>query len=199
MRRLPGRLPKKGFTLIELLVVIAIIAVLAALLFPVVSRAKRKAQGIFCLNNLKQLGLSWASYSHDNDDKIPPNNGDKQAGYNPSVSPFYPLTWCAGWLNNSVPVPDNTNSLFLQASHLWPYHKNLAVWRCPSDKSTSKLGGQVYPRARSMSMSCWLNKGLSQSDAWRGQVMFKIIRRATDMTAPGPDTTSVLMDERECG
>jgi len=131
---------KKGFTLAELLIVIAIIAVLAALLFPVLSRVKRKAQGVFCLNNLKQLGFSWASYSHDNEDKIPPNNGDKQAGYVPGASPGYPQTWCAGWLNNSVPVPDNTNTLYLTASHLWPYHK---IWRCGVVRLTSRRQNSV--------------------------------------------------------
>jgi prepilin-type N-terminal cleavage/methylation domain-containing protein len=198
MKRRPFRKqPNEGFTLIELLVVIAIIGILAALLFPVVSRTKRKTQGVFCLNNLKQLGLSWAQYSLDNNEKIPPNNGDKRAGYAPAVSPFYPLTWCAGWLNNSVPVADNTNTLYLMASHLWSYHKSFSIWRCPADKSTSSFEGRTYPRVRSMSMNCWLNKGQSQADAWKGQTSFKIIRRTSDMADPAPAKTWVLLDERE--
>src|SRR4051812_12763405 len=78
----------KGFTLIELLVVIAIIAILAALLLPVISRAKQKSQSVYCLNNGKQMMTAMVMYAGESNDFFPPNpdDGNTLAGYN----------WCSG-------------------------------------------------------------------------------------------------------
>ncbi|MHC4325962.1 MAG: type II secretion system protein [Planctomycetota bacterium] len=62
---------KKGFTLIELLVVIAIIALLMGILMPALRRVKRQAQAVICQTSLKQWGLVFSLYAHDNEDSFP--------------------------------------------------------------------------------------------------------------------------------
>src|ERR1700689_1188637 len=61
----------RGFTPIMLLVVIAVLALLAAMLLPALAAAKRKAQRINCVNNLKEIGLAFRVWEGDNGDKYP--------------------------------------------------------------------------------------------------------------------------------
>jgi prepilin-type N-terminal cleavage/methylation domain-containing protein/prepilin-type processing-associated H-X9-DG protein len=164
-----------GFTLIELLVVIAIIAILAAMLLPVLGRAKLQAQRIQCLNNLKQLQLCWHLYALDNKGNLVPNKAQTH------IATTEPDSWVAG----SAPLDDTPTNI--QNSAFFPYNTSIAIYHCPSDQS--KVAGQPTLRFRSYSMSYpWMNGDPSFED---------IVRREADIRDPGPSVASVLWDENE--
>lgn len=66
-----SRNQKLGFTMVEMLTVIAIIAILAALLLPVLTKAQLRAKRIWCENNLRQMGIAFHSFAHDHNSKFP--------------------------------------------------------------------------------------------------------------------------------
>ena len=172
----------RGFTLIELLTVIATIAILAALLLPILSKAKIKAQRTSCLSNLRQLGFAWMMYADD------------YRGYLPQAYAVNnPDTWVQG---NMTRAGDAANTDLIKASKLYPYNSSPGVFRCPADAGVT-IDGKNVPTTRSYSMNCFMGArdpsiGPLPSTA-AGYVLFY----AKDSDIPRPDQLWVLLDEDE--
>jgi prepilin-type N-terminal cleavage/methylation domain-containing protein/prepilin-type processing-associated H-X9-DG protein len=219
-----GRAPRRrAFTLIELLVVIAIIAILAALLLPVLSQAKGRAQGIACLNNGKQMMTAMLLYTGENSEFFPPNpdGGTTDPGYN----------WCAGQAGltgaeqfNPDLIKDPKRSLLINY-----LGGNISIFKCPADTrmgpyqgNNPALSGQIVPAARTFSMNNAVGTidpgydadgpgvgtihsgipNLSVNGSWlnnqythRRNSPWRTFGKATDTGAPGPSLLWVLVDE----
>jgi len=121
----------RAFTLIELLVVITIIAILAALLLPALSRAKEKADAIFCLNNLKQWGQAVQLYATEHNDFLP------QEGWpNPPETPSIPAHTNSWYV--LLPQVLGTRAYFEMD---WRTNASIepgrSLWICPGNKRRS--------------------------------------------------------------
>jgi prepilin-type processing-associated H-X9-DG protein/prepilin-type N-terminal cleavage/methylation domain-containing protein len=118
----------RGFTLVELLVVIGIIALLIALLLPVLNKARRAAQSTACLNNLRQMAIAATAYVAENHGSYPPAHWD-----NAPASPLVQQSW------------DYTRSGgVITPGLLWAGQTDMRIQQCPAFEGSANAPGDPY-------------------------------------------------------
>jgi len=164
--------------------VIAIIAILAAMLLPALAKAKKKALGISCMSNSKQLVTGFIMWAHDNEDRCLYS----WSGTDPRGTP----AWCDGWMGS---LPDAIDETIMQRSPTFTYLPSLNVFRCPSDRSAFLYRGERKPRIRSYSENGFM--GYPGNYVTPNSPPFKSALKMSDITAPGPSAVYVFIDEHE--
>jgi prepilin-type N-terminal cleavage/methylation domain-containing protein/prepilin-type processing-associated H-X9-DG protein len=184
---------RDGFTLIELLVVVAVIAILAAILLPVLHKGQQAAQNAACLNNLRQLQLCWHLYYQDNNDVLVPNNSVAfiDPGTNTSTGNIKGLSWLPD-VNARTEIDPSAiiNGL------LYQYNSQIGIYHCPSDISTLETqDGQPLSQLR------WRSYNMSQSvNGFPGfdpelYHFLPMWDKVTKIRQPDPTSAFVFIDE----
>lgn len=182
-------IPCSGFTLIELLVVVALIALLLAIFIPAMNRARELGQRAVCLSNLRQLTFAWVQYADDNGGKL-----------------IEGARWGAddsGWVGYAFDRPESRSALWEdpRKGRLWPYLRNIDIYRCPRGRSGHACTYAIVGGAN----GCNLNAHPTNAESYRismrmsgmsNQVGKTVLRlmRLLDIVSPGASERAVFTD-----
>jgi len=188
----------RAFTLIELLVVIAIIALLMAIMVPVLRSAREGAYRTVCLSNLKQLTLAWLAYADEHDGKLVVGSA---MGGGVSWTADNPIVNLEGWVREAFLWPESRAALIENPNKgaLWPWIKNIDVYRCPRGREGHAL---TYSTLTSANGRADVEGVTSQKTQAGGlQVIGKrdgstmlLLTNLTEIVSPGAGQRAVFID-----
>jgi prepilin-type N-terminal cleavage/methylation domain-containing protein len=185
-----------GFTLIELLVVIAVIAFKLALLIPALRSAREQGQRVVCLSNLRQLTFAWLAYTDEHDCKIVSGHGFSFITTHDGIK----RQGKVGWLGRAFFFPENRAALIENPDKgdLWPYLKDVDVYRCPRGRARHAVTYSPVVSANGVNVE---GTYVPDSGGWEmtnfgkrvGSTVLKLTR-LTDIINPGAGQRAVFID-----
>lgn len=169
-----------AFTLLELLAVIATISTLAALLLPVLGKAKTKALQANCSANVHQLGLAWRMYHEEN------------SGW---LVESYPFNNSNVWvLGDMARANEATNTDLIKAGKLFPFSRTVGIYRCPTDPGVNVDGRRIM-NARSYSMNSFMGGRPSSAPVIPATAGAFVPYFSKESDIPRPSENWVFVDE----
>src|SRR5665213_2701693 len=137
------KLTRRAFTLVELLVVIGIIALLIAILLPMLNNAREQARRIQCLSNVRQLTTAWLAYAGENKGRFCSSNTQAAFGGNANhwterISTHMAMDFMLAGVKGPYPnvfwswIAAGTASVDIEDGKIYPYLKSKSVYFCPS-------------------------------------------------------------------
>ena len=175
---------------------VAVVAILAGLLLPALSQARRQARRSQCINNQRQLLLTWHLYNGDNRE-LTVANGHGPAGSSITLSSVNEVTATKFWVpgDDHFYYPAFTNAQWLtdpRTAMFAPYLRSAAIYKCPEDKSFIKIpGAGKFPRVRSYSMNAYVGWAVNPDEL---NPHYRVFTTTADMVGPSPASIFVFQD-----
>lgn len=186
----------RAFTLIELLVVIAVIALLLAIFIPSLNAARERAQRVVSLSNLRQLTTAWIVYAEEHEGRLV--SGIPFSRSQPS--PRFPQV-LSGWVGTAFALyPHNRAAVLENADKgaLWPYLRDIDVYRCPKGRNAWSCTYNILPGANGYQTdgTCVAGTNVAEITPLGKRVGRTVLRltRLSDIDNPGASERGVFID-----
>lgn len=181
-----------AFTLVDLVVTVVVIGLIGVMIIPAFGRSSAVGAAAQCLNNLRQLGVSWAMYSDDTQGDLIECHPWTMVNGSRVANTANPYSWAAGYAGNMLshqaytPSTEyySTNRIGFTRSVFYKYYNNIDLLKCPEDNRTAGISSN--PVLRSYSMNNWMNGGTFVPN-------YRFFTKQSDITRPA--STFVMIDE----